>query len=621
MASTVLSGARGSIHGDPGGEDECGTLNGSMVEEPKWLNKLLESANNSRRGSLVTHTLDHNQNVIALKQAFARHQLAPLEKSGEGSDDRSSGEPPLDGAFRQDQELVTSTTSLENACGDTTWQTAAGTVQPCEPFQPRDNVQRTDDSDKTPDDENIPPFPPVTTSQVAMNCGRPIQKTSHPLAVPFPPAPLMIAIPEYSKTVPPQKPAYNKMTTQQYPQRQPLGANANFHNRPPPPPEQEMRPICKTMQHHQPLGGGSNKAFVHAANAGLKGHLRPVSGIPAFNSLGPMANPKALGPPKPAVTHPDLATLPPPEYLKNMPPPPPSLSTPQLGKGEDRGTPVYQPLQPLEGAFQNLARTWKVKRDGLVGGKRLSMIPQRVQTPPPLLPAWASKNPTRAQYMAAKQGPGGISNGPSPSMLHVAQPQPVAKPPPSRPSGPGSELHLRLEQAIQFYKMLERDRRLTETELTKVFPGKRLTGKLMPLHSQAIRMPTNPTRVDRLIWDNFREHARITDLARKMEKHSGISKQTSDDVEKRPSTHIQSMTTAWMEAIQNVRQKRLEEARFMQIGKADKTSHTTKEHLMALAEAISKLSVAIKRVRTGLWCTLQFTIAAVDEASQKDKST
>ena len=88
-----------------------------------------------------------------------------------------------------------------------------------------------------------------------------------------------------------------------------------------------------------------------------------------------------------------------------------------------------------------------------------------------------------------------------------------------------------------------------------------------------------------------------------------VSKQASGDGEKRPSTHIKSMTTAWMEAIQNVRQKRLEEARFMQIGKADKTArltcHTTKEHLMALAEAISKLSVAIKRVRTGLWCTLQ----------------
>ena len=92
------------------------------------------------------------------------------------SDDRSSGEPPLDGAFRQDQELVTA--PLENASGDTS-QTA-GTVQPFEPFQPRDNVQRVD-SDKTiaPDDENIPPFPPVTvtTEQVAMNCGRPIKKT------------------------------------------------------------------------------------------------------------------------------------------------------------------------------------------------------------------------------------------------------------------------------------------------------------------------------------------------------------------------------------------------------------------------------------------------------------
>ena len=90
------------------------------------------------------------------------------------SDDRSSGEPPLDGAFRQAQELVTA--PLENPCGDNL-QTA-GTVQPCEPFQPRDNVQIADsDQTITPDDENIPPFPPVTTSQVEKNCGRPIKKT------------------------------------------------------------------------------------------------------------------------------------------------------------------------------------------------------------------------------------------------------------------------------------------------------------------------------------------------------------------------------------------------------------------------------------------------------------
>ena len=67
--------------------------------------------------------------------------------------------------------------------------------------------------------------------------------------------------------------------------------------------------MARPVQHQPP--GGSNKAFVHA-NAGLKGHLRPISGIPAFNSLGPLAYPKALGPQKPAVTHPDLATLPPP---------------------------------------------------------------------------------------------------------------------------------------------------------------------------------------------------------------------------------------------------------------------------------------------------------------------
>ena len=76
----------------------------------------------------------------------------------------------------------------------------------------------------------------------------------------------------------------------------------------------------------------------------------------------------------------------------------------------------------------------------------------------------------------------------------------ISMEPPARytpgPPGPGAELHLRLEQVIEFYKRLERDRRATEAELGRMFPGKKVTTSGINFQSFP-RLPPNPSRVDR----------------------------------------------------------------------------------------------------------------------------
>ncbi|XP_068716267.1 uncharacterized protein [Montipora foliosa] len=163
----------------------------------------------------------------------------------------------------------------------------------------------------------------------------------------------------------------------------------------------------------------------------------------------------------------------------------------------------------------------------------------------------------------------------------------------------GSELHYRIEECFEQLRCLEKERKKTEAEISHLWSGRRLSSG----NAANVRPPPNPSRIDKLIVDHFREHAKVEALVGRIERirHSPLHVSISEGVDQ------------WQNGIRDLQNRRKEELKSVSCLRSSLTSGVRQQdatELRALILAVKTLTQHTRATRTIIWCANQLVLAS-----------
>ncbi|GMT19239.1 hypothetical protein PFISCL1PPCAC_10536, partial [Pristionchus fissidentatus] len=167
-----------------------------------------------------------------------------------------------------------------------------------------------------------------------------------------------------------------------------------------------------------------------------------------------------------------------------------------------------------------------------------------------------------------------------------------------------NQMNIHLDECSEEYRQLEKERKQTEAELARHNLGKRISSSNgMPIP----RLPSAPSRVDRLVVDFFREHARLVTLLAKMEQLRGVA----------APLRAHSALSQLHAAVSMLQQCRLHErAAILQQLRGD-APRMGDDESSCLSHALLSVHAAATRVRACNWVSLMLTIG-VNDASEEE---